>query len=86
MSYVFDTSAFVVLFENYYRGVFKTLWDNFDEMVRAGEIVSTREVKREIEDQTDKLTAWMKGHSDVFTTPTAEEGLFVGQIYQVRLF
>ncbi|NOZ51674.1 MAG: DUF4411 family protein [Gammaproteobacteria bacterium] len=86
MSYVFDTSAFVVLFENYYRGVFKTLWDHFDEMVNVGEIVSTREVKREIEDQTDKLTAWMKDHSDVFDTPTAEEGVFVGQIYQVRLF
>jgi len=86
MSYVFDTSAFVVLFENYYRGVFTTLWDHFDEMVKTGEIVSTREVKREIEDQTDKLTAWMTDHADIFIVPTAEEGLFVGQIYQVRLF
>ncbi len=86
MSYVFDTSAFVVLFDNYYRGVFKTLWDHFDEMVKAEEIISTREVKREIEDQTDKLSAWMKDHTDIFTTPTAEEGEFVGQIYQVRLF
>ena len=51
MSYVFDTSTFVVLFDNYYRGVFKTLWDNFDEMIMAEEIISTREVKREIEDQ-----------------------------------
>ena len=86
MSYVFDTSTFVVLFDNYYRGVFKTLWNHFDEMVKGEEIVSTREVKREIEDQTDKLTDWMKDHASIFTMPTAEEGAFVGQIYQVRLF
>jgi len=86
MSYIFDTSAFVVLFDNYYRGVFKTLWSNFDEMVETEEIFSTREVKREIEDQTDKLTIWMKDNTDIFTMPTAEEGAFVGQIYQVRLF
>ena len=86
MSYVFDTSAFVVLFDNYYKSVFKTLWNHFDEMVNLGDIVSTKEVKREIEDQTDSLTAWMRNHSEVFETPSAEEGIFVAQIYQVQKF
>ena len=86
MSYIFDTSTFVTLFDNYYKGVFKTLWNNFDEMVKAGDIISTREVKREIEDQTDKLTEWMKDHSSIFTMPTADEGLFIAEIYQQRLF
>jgi hypothetical protein len=50
MSYVFDNSPLSVLFKNYYRGTFKSLWEHFDELVGDGSIVSTREVLREIED------------------------------------
>ena len=35
---------------NFFRSVFPTLWDNFDQLVADSEIVSVREVLREIED------------------------------------
>ena len=44
MKYVFDTSPFVSLFKNFYPSTFVTLWKNFDALIDAGEIVSTREV------------------------------------------
>ena len=30
MSYVFDNSPLSVLFKNFYRNTFPSLWDNFD--------------------------------------------------------
>ena len=53
MTYVFDNSPLSALFKNYYRGVFRTLWQGFDALVDAGQILSTREVLREIEDFFD---------------------------------
>ena len=86
MKYVFDTSPFVSLFKNFYPSTFVTLWQNFDALIEKEEIVSTREVFREIEDQDDELKKWAKNHKTVFTTPTAEEGEFVGRIYAVKHF
>ena len=86
MKYVFDTTPFVSLFRNFYPSTFVTLWENFDELIEIGKIVSTREVFREIEDQDDELKEWAKTHKGVFATPTAEEGAFVGRIYAVRHF
>ena len=85
MKYAFDTSPFVSLFNNFYPSTFVTLWQSFDELIEKEEIVSTREVFREIEDQDDELKKWAKDHKTVFTTPTAKEGEFVGRIYAVKL-
>jgi len=52
MSYVFDNSPLSALFRNYYRGVFRTLWQGFDALVDDGHILSTREVLREIEESS----------------------------------
>ena len=76
----------LAFFRNFYPSTFVTLWENFDELIEIGKIVSTREVFREIEDQDDELKKWAKAHKGVFTTPTAEEGAFVGRIYAVRHF
>lgn len=87
MSYVFDTSPLSVLFKNYYRKTFRSLWERFDEIVANGKLVSTREVLREIEDgASESLTNWAKRHVALFATPTAAEGAFVAQIYSVRHF
>jgi hypothetical protein len=59
MSYVFDNSPLSVLFKNFYRNTFRSLWDNFDALVDDGRIVSTREALREIEDGApENLLAW----------------------------
>lgn len=87
MIYVFDNSPLSALFKNYYRGVFRTLWQGFDALVDAGQIVSTREVLREIEDSSiEALRIWAADHKDIFATPTAEEAAFVARIYEVQHF
>ena len=87
MRYAFDTSPLSVLFRNYYRSVFRTLWQGFDELAEAGNILSTREVLREIEDGGPaNLQEWAGAHNDLFPSPTAEEAQFVGRIFQVPHF
>ncbi len=87
MSYVFDTAPLWTLFQNYYRRRFPTLWRNFDALIEEGEVVSTREVRREIENcPVESLREWADGNGQVFATPTADEGAFVGEIYAVRHF
>ena len=85
--YVFDNSPLSVLFRNYYRGRFPTLWKNFDELIANGSIISTREVVREIEDSSiAEIRDWAKNNSTIFTIPTAAEGTFVAKIYGVAHF
>ncbi len=87
MSYVFDNSPLSVLFKNFYRRTFRSLWARFDELVANGEIVSTREALREIEDGApDELLDWAKHNNKLFAMPTAAEGAFVARIYAVRHF
>jgi Domain of unknown function (DUF4411) len=87
MIYVFDTSPLSALFKSYYRNRFPTLWELFDDLVANGQVVSTREVLREIEDcAIVRLRQWAKQHQELFTVPTAAEGAFVAQIYAVERF
>lgn len=87
MIYVFDNSPLSMLFRNYYRLRFPTLWQHFDELVDNGDIVSTREVFHEIEDGPhENLRGWSALNRDLFTMPNAEEGAFVAQIYSVKHF
>ena len=87
MSYVFDTSPLSTLFKNYYLRRFPTLWQHFDELVDNGDIVSTREVLREIEDgPIESLRQWAAQNGELFTMPDAEEGGFVARIYAVQHF
>lgn len=86
MVYILDTSFIIQLHENCYRENFVTLWGLFDEMLAAGQFTSTREVRRELEEQSDVATKWAEANNDLFTTPTAEEGRFVANIYAVKHF
>ena len=87
MSYVFDNSPLSVLFKNYYRKTFKSLWEHFDELITDGSIVSTREALREIEDGAPgNLVQWAKDNAKLFATPTADEAAFVTKIYAVPHF
>ncbi len=87
MSYVFDNGPLSALFRNFYRKTFPSLWQRFDALVDDGAIVSTREVFREIEDAPiESLREWAKQNHQLFTTPTAEEGVFVGKIYAFPQF
>lgn len=85
--YVFDNSPLSTLFRNYYRKRFPTLWRNFDALVQQGGIVSTREVRREIDDGAlQGLRDWAADNTQIFPAPTGPEGAFVGQIFAVPHF
>ncbi len=87
MTYVFDNSPLSTLFKNYYRRRFPSLWQHFDELVVNGDIISTREVLREIEDGApESLREWAALNRKLFTTPNVEEGAFVARIYAVKHF
>jgi len=85
--YIFDTSPLSALFRNYYRGQFPSLWAKFDALVDNGQILSVREVFKEIgESSIEPMREWAAAHQEVFTTPTAEEGAFVVRIFAVPHF
>ena len=85
--YVFDTGPLLILFKNFYRSRFPTLWANFDRLIADGDIVSTREVLREIEDgPVDLLRQWSEDKHAIFSAPTAAEAAHVAAIYRVPHF
>jgi hypothetical protein len=87
MIYVLDTSAFRVL-RHYYPKRFPSLWDGIEELIKAGEFVSVREVLREIEDFNEEgfLSQWIKDHKAIFRKPDDDETKFVANILAVRHF
>jgi hypothetical protein len=85
--YAFDTSPFISLFRNYYPGVFRTLWAGFNRLVEEGNIISTREVYREVSgSNVPSLREWAENNQPVFPTPTVAEGAFVQGIFRVAHF
>lgn len=85
--YVFDTSSCRVL-RNYYPDRFPTFWENFQDAIKSGHIVSVREVYNELEQQLQDhwLWDWVKKNRELFLTPTAEETAFVAEIFAVPHF
>ena len=86
MIYVFDTSALSQL-NAYYPDIFKTFWTRFDALAAQGDVISTREVRTEVErSDKDHTKAWVKANGGLFATPTPQETAFVAQIFAVPLF
>jgi Domain of unknown function (DUF4411) len=86
MIYVFDTSSFIRL-NSYFPDVFPAFWHQFDQAVGAGEIVSTREVLRELDrEDPDHVLTWAKRNVAVFAMPNNQETQFVGRILAVPHF
>nr|VFK39116.1 MAG: protein of unknown function (DUF4411) [Candidatus Kentron sp. TC] len=84
--YVFDSGPLILLFRHYYPERFPSLWKRFHEMVVDGRITSTREVRRELEEQEDALSGWCKNNGHVFVTPGAGELAIVREIFEVKHF
>jgi hypothetical protein len=86
MIYVFDTNSLSAL-DAYYPDVFTSFWAQFDAAAGAGDIISTREVKAELDRSgLANVLAWAKSNSAVFTTPSAAEMAFVAKILAVPHF
>ena len=81
MTYVVDTSSFIDLFQYYDRGVFPSLWQEFEELVDRRMLVSVIQVKEELRrekhgDQASKWV-WQPSVRELFTSPTVEEMVFL---------
>lgn len=77
--YIFDSGPFIDL-KNYPDDVFTTLWNNFTQMIKNGEIISSSEVFRELEDYDDEIAEWAKAHKKIFIKPTLDEQKEVQEI------
>lgn len=86
MIYVFDANSLSEL-NAYYPDIFKAFWTRFDALAANGDVVSTREVRPEVERSgKDNIIAWIKAHAQVFTMPTAQETAFVARIFAIPHF
>ena len=87
MPFVFDTNSIRVL-SNYYPQRFPSFWRRFDQLVTDEEVISTREVLRELPTQLTQpwLLDWIDHHKELFVTPGQDETDFVRQIFAVRHF
>ena len=87
MIYIFDTNSLASL-KHIYPARFPTFWQDFEGLVRAGEVLSVREVYRELEvwDINPHIRIWMADHKGIFLPPTQEETDFVSEIFKVPSF
>ena len=88
MAYVFDSSALIHLFRNYYESRFPTLWSRFYGMVDGGQVISVREALNELtgSGQDDRLAGWAKAHRGIFLQPTDGENEHLRAIFEVPRF
>ena len=88
MRYVFDNNTLAAIFRNYYYDRFPSFWEKFNQLLDNKEIISVREVRREIEslNRGDNLDDWVKSNTDFFEDPTKEELQFITIIYSIKHF
>ena len=59
MPYCFDTSVFINAWQrDYQRVVFRSIWENIESLIDDGQIVTTEEVRIELERKDDEVLAW----------------------------
>lgn len=87
MSYVFDTSAFIIL-KNYYPQRFPSVWQGLEGLAADGRLRSVREVLQELEAYNDEdfIKNWAGQHPGLFPTPRKAELEFVAGIFAVPHF
>ena len=81
MIYVFDTNVFSQFYRSYYPDIFPSLHQKFDQLVANGQITSTREVMRELQDgAVAEAREWADRNCNLFPMPSAAEAQFVRRI------
>lgn len=81
--YIIDTNSFIKL-HGFFPSVFPTLWQKIDILIREQRLISVSEVLREINDKTGALKKWAEENKIIFTKPSAEEALFVREIFEAN--
>ncbi len=72
--YSFDTDVYISIWRDHYPpDVFPGIYENIDQMIRNGVIISTYLVKDELGRQRDEIYNHFTSFSDLFVEPTPEE-------------
>ena len=88
MTYVFDSNSITGL-SFYFPNRFPTFWRLFEAEVETEQVISVREVYKELENHAymqQWLGDWLKQHKTNFRVPTSDEMLFVGELFKVTPF
>jgi hypothetical protein len=84
--YVFDTNSFSEM-SPLLPDVFPGFWARFQELADVGEVTSTREVLRELnEGAKNHVLDWCDQNKSIFATPNADETAFLVKIFTVTHF
>lgn len=88
INYIFDTNSLSSIIKHYFPSGFPSFWDKFRSSVEISQIISVREVKRELGDRfsDDQISHLITGNKDFFESPTNEELAFITEIYRVMHF
>lgn len=88
--YIIDNNVFSNLFKFVRIDSFPTFWYSLDYLMEKGEVISIREVYRELESffivqgKEDLIIKWLKNHKQYFLTPTAQECEIVREIFKSK--
>lgn len=74
------------MFKYYYPERFPSLWKKFDRLVEDEQIISVKEVSRELEGQDDLLSQWVRDNKSFFQLPVTNEFQIVTDIFQIPHF
>ncbi|PZA13218.1 DUF4411 domain-containing protein [Rhodopseudomonas palustris] len=79
--YCIDTSALIAAwYERYKPNRFPKLWEQFDQLVASGRLVSSTLVLRECSKRSEELYGWLKLREAMFATPDEAVQLQVDHI------
>ena len=74
MAYIFDSNIFIRSKNEMPMEIWPTFWTRMRELIEAGHIRSSIEVKKEINRGDDELTSWIKKYApDNFYIALKEE-------------
>lgn len=74
------------MFRYYYPERFPSLWKKFDQLVEDEQIISVKEVSRELEGQDDSLSQWVNGKKLFFQPPATNEFKVITDIFKIAHF
>lgn len=85
--YILDTNVFISL-GHYYQRRFPSLWEKIDSLAETGELISVKEVYRELDNQCNfaEVQAWISKYRKIFMNPTTEEMMLVTEILKKKQY
>jgi len=78
-SYSIDTSSLIHL-KHYPSDVFQSLWENLENLIQNGRLISPREVLKELEKRDDEILKWARIHKKMFRDLDPEQTKIVTDV------